>query len=149
MNTAAKLGLYVLGPAGAFGGAIGVGHLAGSTGDVRGQAARGHSGLGGDAPVANPAGAEVSRFPAGLQPYLDAYGHLVALRGGDLAYLRVHSDGEPGDGKTSPGADITFYAEVPRAGTFRLYLDFQHQGKVRTAELTAHAGRHGAPEEEQ
>ena len=31
-----------------------------------------------------------------LQPYLGAYGHLVALRGGDLAYLHVHPDGEPG-----------------------------------------------------
>ena len=28
-----------------------------------------------------------------LQPYLGAYGHLVALREGDLAYLHVHPDG--------------------------------------------------------
>ena len=34
-----------------------------------------------------------------LQPYLGAYGHLVALRAGDLAYLHVHPDGDPGDGK--------------------------------------------------
>ena len=33
-----------------------------------------------------------------LQPYLAAYGHLVALRDGDLAYLHVHPEGEPGDG---------------------------------------------------
>ena len=38
-----------------------------------------------------------------LQPYLGAYGHLVALRGGDLAYLHVHPDGTPGDGTTEPG----------------------------------------------
>jgi hypothetical protein len=71
-----------------------------------------------------------------LQPYLGAYGHLVALRGGDLAYLHVHPDGEPGDGKTEPGPTVTFYAEVPSAGSYRLFLDFQHGGTVRTAEFT-------------
>ncbi|MDQ7905677.1 hypothetical protein RB614_14255 [Phytohabitans sp. ZYX-F-186] len=75
-----------------------------------------------------------------LQPYLAAYGHLVALRDGDLAYLHVHPDGEPGDGRTAPGPEITFYAEVPSAGAYRLFLDFQHAGKVRTAAFTATAG---------
>ncbi|MFF5992355.1 MULTISPECIES: hypothetical protein [Prauserella] len=71
-----------------------------------------------------------------LQPYLGAYGHLVALRGGDLAYLHVHPDGEPGDGTTKPGPGITFYAEVPSAGAYRLFLDFQHEDKVHTAAFT-------------
>jgi hypothetical protein len=63
-----------------------------------------------------------------LQPYLGARGHLVALREGDLAYLHVH-----------PARDdaLSFQAEVPSAGVYRLYLDFQHGGKVRTAEFTA------------
>ncbi|WP_433256851.1 hypothetical protein ACQPYK_18700 [Streptosporangium sp. CA-135522] len=74
-----------------------------------------------------------------LQPYLGAYGHLVALRGGDLAYLHVHPDGEPGDGKTPAGPEITFYAEVPSRGDYRLFLDFQHEGTVRTADFTARA----------
>lgn len=52
-----------------------------------------------------------------LQPYLAAYGHLVALRNGDLAYLHVHPDGTPGDGHTQPGPAITFFAEVPSAAT--------------------------------
>ena len=78
-----------------------------------------------------------------LQPYLAAYGHLVALRQGDLAYLHVHPDGEPGDGKTKPGPNIVFYAEVPSAGTYRLYLDFKHGDVVRTAEFTVVAGEHG------
>jgi hypothetical protein len=78
-----------------------------------------------------------------LQAYLAAYGHLVALREGDLAYLHVHPDGAPGDGRTAPGPDITFYAQVPSAGAYRLFLDFQHGGTVRTAEFTAHAeGEH-------
>ncbi|RGC65354.1 hypothetical protein C5N14_28830 [Micromonospora sp. MW-13] len=75
-----------------------------------------------------------------LEPYLGAYGHLVALRQGDLAYLHVHPDGEPGDGRTRPGPEVTFFAEVPSAGTYRLFLDFQHQGTVRTAEFTLSAG---------
>jgi hypothetical protein len=75
-----------------------------------------------------------------LQPYLAAYGHLVALRDGDLAYLHVHPAGEPGDGATAPGPDITFYATAPSAGDYRLFLDFQHGDVVRTAEFTVRAG---------
>ncbi|MER7459938.1 hypothetical protein [Micromonospora sp. NPDC126480] len=78
-----------------------------------------------------------------LEPYLGAYGHLVALRHGDLAYLHVHPDGAPGDGRTRPGPEVTFLAEVPSTGTYRLYLDFQHDGVVRTAEFTLVAGATG------
>ncbi|WP_406315903.1 DUF748 domain-containing protein [Streptosporangium sp. NBC_01639] len=80
-----------------------------------------------------------------LQPYLGAYGHLVALRAGDLAYLHVHPDGAPGDGRTPAGPGITFYAEVPSRGDYRLFLDFQHNGTVRTAGFTVRAGELPAP----
>jgi hypothetical protein len=83
-----------------------------------------------------------------LQPYLGAYGHLVALRSGDLAYLHVHPDGAPGD--VPAGPDVVFHAEVPSAGSYRLFLDFRHGGVVRTAAFTVHvpdagtdAGEHG------
>ncbi|MBG0562664.1 hypothetical protein [Actinoplanes aureus] len=66
--------------------------------------------------------------PVVPEPYLGASGHLVALRDGDLAYLHVH----PTDEKS-----LSFAAEVPSAGVYRLYLDFKHDGKVRTAEFTA------------
>lgn len=75
-----------------------------------------------------------------LDPYLGAYGHLVALRTGDLAYLHVHPEGHPGDSTTKPGPDITFGAAVPSAGTYRLFLDFQHAGVVRTAAFTVTSG---------
>lgn len=68
-----------------------------------------------------------------LQPYLGAFGHLVALRKGDLAYLHVHPDGVPGDGRTPSGPEVKFYVEVPSAGAYRLALDFQQDGVVRTA----------------
>jgi hypothetical protein len=80
-----------------------------------------------------------------LQPYLAAYGHLVALREGDLAYLHVHPEGAPGDGRTAPGPDIQFAAEVPTAGNYRLFLDFQHGGVVRTAEFTVATNGAAAP----
>jgi hypothetical protein len=75
-----------------------------------------------------------------LQPYLGAYGHLVALRAADLAYLHVHPDGTPGDGRTAAGPRIRFAVEVPSAGTYRLFLDFQHAGTVRTAQFTIPTG---------
>jgi hypothetical protein len=65
------------------------------------------------------------------EPYLGARGHLVVLREGDLAYLHVHP--------TDPDG-LAFHAEVPSAGVYRLYLDFQHDGKVHTAEFTADTG---------
>jgi hypothetical protein len=71
-----------------------------------------------------------------LEPYLAAYGHLVAMRVGDLAYLHVHPAGEPGDGKTASGPDVEFQAIAPSAGPYRLFLDFKHAGRVRTAEFT-------------
>jgi len=71
-----------------------------------------------------------------LQPYLGAYGHLVTLRAGDLAYLHVHPDGEPAAGRTLPGPDVPFIVEVPSSGTYRLYLDFKHDGVVHTAAFT-------------
>ncbi|GGK62655.1 hypothetical protein [Nocardia camponoti] len=85
-----------------------------------------------------------------LQPYLAAFGHLVVLRAGDLAYVHVHPSGEPGDGVTPAGPEIAFHTAVPGPGTYRLFLDFQHGDVVRTAAFTLstraaapHAGHHG------
>jgi len=71
-----------------------------------------------------------------LQPYLGAYGHLVAVRASDLAYLHVHPMGEPGDGATAPGPEIGFHTTFPSTGAYRLFLDFQHRDVVRTAAFT-------------
>lgn len=68
-----------------------------------------------------------------LEPYLGAYGHLVALREGDMAYLHVDPDGAPGDGTTQAGPTVVFRAAVPSTGDYRFYLDFKHDGAVRTA----------------
>jgi hypothetical protein len=85
-----------------------------------------------------------------LQPYLGAYGHLVALRAGDLAYLHVHPDDESAG--PVPGPDVRFAAQAPSAATYRLFLDFQHGGTVRTAQFTLDsttgAATTGAPHSE-
>ncbi|MCG8925501.1 hypothetical protein [Lentzea sp. CC55] len=76
-----------------------------------------------------------------LQPYLGARGHLVALRSADLAYLHVHPVEAPGAG---PG--VKFAVEVPTSGGYRLFLDFQHGGQVRTAEFTLATTGTAAPQ---
>jgi hypothetical protein len=75
----------------------------------------------------------------GVEPYLGADGHLVALREGDLAYLHTHPEGEPG----GPGP-IRFQVEYPSAGRYRLFLQFKHAGEVRTAAFTQVAGEQGS-----
>lgn len=62
-----------------------------------------------------------------LEPYLGAYGHLVAIRQSDLEYLHVHPE------KSAPTDPIPFHVEVPTSGRYHLYLDFQVDGVVRTA----------------
>jgi hypothetical protein len=65
------------------------------------------------------------------EPYLGAGGHLVALREGDLAYLHVH----PADDA------VAFTTELPSPGRYRLYLQFKHDGRIRTAAFTLEVGR--------
>jgi hypothetical protein len=69
-----------------------------------------------------------------LEPYLGAYGHLVAIRAGDLGYLHVH----PEEGGPGPGID--FATAFPEPATYRLFLDFRHRGTVRTAAFTVESG---------
>ena len=67
------------------------------------------------------------------EPYLGAAGHLVALRDGDLAYLHVH----PLDAE--PAGPVQFAVEVPSAGRYALFFDFNVDGVVRTARFVVDA----------
>jgi hypothetical protein len=69
--------------------------------------------------------------PVETEPYLGAGGHLVALREGDLAFLHVHPTGD------GPSFGATF----PTAGRYRLFLQFQHEGRVQTVAFTQEVGR--------
>jgi hypothetical protein len=72
-----------------------------------------------------------------LQPYLGAFGHLVAIRSGDLAYLHVHPLGDsPHDDAARGGPSVRFAVEVPSPGDYRLFFDFSHGDGVHTAAFT-------------
>ena len=83
--------------------------------------------------------------PVEVEPYLGAGGHLVALREGDLAYLHVHPEGHGGDG--AAGEPVEFATEFPTAATYRLFLQFKHEGKVHTAAFTRQVDAGGGERE--
>jgi hypothetical protein len=57
---------------------------------------------------------------------------LVILREGDLANLHVHPVGGP-----RHDTAIEFDVDVPTTGYYRMFLEFQHHGRLRTVEFTA------------
>jgi len=73
-----------------------------------------------------------------LQPYLDTYAHLTAFHEGDTAFAHLHPttkvNGDHG------GPELSFNAELPTAGNWRLFLQFQTGGKLHTAALTLNVG---------
>jgi hypothetical protein len=71
-----------------------------------------------------------------LEPHLGAFGHLVALRLGDLTLVRMRPDAPPSAPTDRSGPGIAFTADVPSSGTYRLYLEFRHAGAVHTATFT-------------
>ena len=68
--------------------------------------------------------------PVTTEEYLGAGGHLVALREGDLAFLHVHPTNEAGSD------EIAFASTFPTEGRYRLFLQFQHAGRVQTVAFT-------------
>ncbi|MCD0445063.1 hypothetical protein LO763_15710 [Glycomyces sp. A-F 0318] len=75
-----------------------------------------------------------------LEPYLGAWGHLVALREGDLGYLHVHPEGDDPEPGATAGPAITFATTAPTEGRYLLYLDFQVDGRVHTAPFVLDTG---------
>jgi hypothetical protein len=72
-----------------------------------------------------------------------AFGRLDAVRTDDLTLARVHPDAAPPAPADRGGPGIAFTAEVPAAGTYRLFLDFRHGGVQRTAVFTVPTGSTG------
>lgn len=78
--------------------------------------------------------------PVHTQPYLGAGGHLVILREGDLGFLHVHPS-EHGDEASEHDAEpVAFAATFPTAGSYRLFLQFRHEGRVQTVAFTREIG---------
>jgi hypothetical protein len=72
-----------------------------------------------------------------LQPYLDTYAHLTALHEGDLAFAHLHPQGTVNGDHGGP--TLSFAADLPAAGNWRLFLRFQTAGVVHTAAVTLSA----------
>ncbi|MEK8126604.1 hypothetical protein WMW72_01635 [Paenibacillus filicis] len=75
--------------------------------------------------------AKTGRGIDNLQPYLGTAGHVVILSADAEQYLHVH----PVDEKAT-GPVVQFSTSFPRAGLYKIWGQFQHQGKVLTAPFT-------------
>lgn len=89
-----------------------------------------------------------------VQPYLGAFGHLVALRPGDLAYLHAHPEGDAPAAGATGGPTLTFETTAPTPGRYLLYLDVRVGDRVHTFPLvldatakTTHASPSTSPAE--
>jgi hypothetical protein len=65
----------------------------------------------------------------GLEPYLGQPSHLVAIRQGDLAYTHLHPMG-------GMSGMFMFGSGITEPGTYRLFLQFGHNGEVLTVPFT-------------
>ncbi|SFJ00381.1 hypothetical protein SAMN02799624_02948 [Paenibacillus sp. UNC496MF] len=63
-----------------------------------------------------------------LEPYLGTPGHCVILDANAQQYLHVHAATE-----MSTGSSVMFHATFPKAGVYKLWGQFQYEGKVITA----------------
>jgi hypothetical protein len=80
-----------------------------------------------------------------LERYLGAWGHALVLSEDGIEYIHAHPAEPLPDlettlkgGATPPrgGPDVTFEALVPKAGQYRIWLQFQRQGRIATAWFT-------------
>ena len=77
-----------------------------------------------------------------LGPYLGMQAHLIAVRQGDLAYTHLHPGGTAMAGMpdmtvpTSGAANVFVFPGSLPSGTYRLFLQFGHDGDVVTVPYT-------------
>ncbi len=78
-----------------------------------------------------------------LQPYLGAMGHSVILKESTLDFIHAHAgeasvhgiDHASGpDSALKTGPNIEFTTTFPASGIYKLFTQFQHQGKVQTTD---------------
>ncbi len=72
-----------------------------------------------------------------LQLYLGTYAHLTAFHEGDLAFAHLHPAGVTDSGESGKGGPaLSFEATLPKAGNWRLFVQFQTAGVLHTAAVT-------------
>ncbi len=67
-----------------------------------------------------------------LEGYLGALGHSVILEEETLEYIHTHALEEPG---AVQNGTINFHVQFPSAGSYAVFTQFQHGGKVVTADF--------------
>ena len=65
-----------------------------------------------------------------LEDYLGALGHAVILKEGTLDYIHTHALANT---SSSQNGTIKFHVEFPSAGKYKVFMQFQHQGKILTS----------------
>jgi len=79
-----------------------------------------------------------------LQKYLGALGHTVVLREGDLQFIHAHPTQDP---NSAQSGKVTFMIVFPEAGNYKLFPQFQHEGKIITSDFAVNVieGMKNAP----
>lgn len=67
-----------------------------------------------------------------LEPYLGALGHSVILSEGNLDFIHAHAMNEA---TATQNGTITFVTTFPKAGKYKAFTQFQHEGKVVTTDF--------------
>jgi Heavy metal binding domain len=81
-----------------------------------------------------------------LQKYLGAFGHLVVLSEDMTEYVHAHPREETQPDPNAPqagGPEVLFDALLPKPGRYRMWLQFQRNGKLSTVTFTFAAPRPG------
>lgn len=69
-----------------------------------------------------------------LEPYLSSFGHLVVVSEDSKSYLHVHPSIAVRDERERGGPEIEFLTQFDKSGKYKLYLQFQRNGKIQLAE---------------
>jgi hypothetical protein len=73
-----------------------------------------------------------------LEPYLGALGHAVILREGTLDFIHAHPVEEVGATQTG---NVDFMVDFPEAGKYKVFTQFQKDGKVLTTDFVITVGQ--------
>jgi hypothetical protein len=82
---------------------------------------------------------EQENKPVALEKYLGALGHSVILKEGSLDYIHAHAgehalSGRVHEGHETSSNKIDFTTTFPSSGKYKIFTQFQHQGKVITTD---------------
>lgn len=71
-----------------------------------------------------------------LEPYLDSFAHLTGFNTQSLAFVHLHPMDTGATTVANGGPTLQFMTEFPAAGNYRIFLQFQTNGQLHTAEFT-------------